>query len=104
MPLSRNSLEILVLVVLVLAVLILAVLVLVVLILIILVLVVLGAVLAIFRIVCAVVVIVIVVHFSSSHPAALGGNPIWLSVTGVVWQNRTKNMPNFFSTLVLLFY
>lgn len=102
MPLSRNSLEILVLVVLVLAVLILAVLVLVV--LIILVLAVLGAVLAIFRIVC-VVVIVIVVHFVLPLILPpLSGNPIWLSVTGVVWQNRTKNMLNFFSTLVLLFY
>lgn len=103
MPLSRNSLEILVLVVLVLAVLILAVLVLVV--LIILVLAVLGAVLAIFRIVCVVVVIVIVVHFVLPLILPpLSSNPIWLSVTGVVWQNRTKNMPNFFSTLVLLFY
>ena len=102
MPLSRNSLEILVLVVLGLAVLILAVLVLGV--LIILVLAGMGAVLAIFRIVC-VVVIVIVVHFVLPLILPpLSGNPIWLSVTGVVWQNRTKNMPNFFSTLVLLFY
>ncbi len=95
-------LEILVLIVLVLAVLILIVLV--ILVLVVLILIVLSAVLAILGIVCAVVVIIIVVHFLSSHPAAESGNSIWLSVTGLVWEKRTKNMPNILSTLVLLIY